>query len=112
MTDEEAMHMEEIREKLANMKKCLDIASDIILMPEQQLAEQNGNAVIMPSMIDTVIEKHFPVPLVERRRNLIEYVVGLSTVSHGLTSCAVWAIAHSLDHLLYEEDLSQFDHHP
>lgn len=87
---------------------CLDCAIEIM-----DLIESGGKAVSMGPLrgrevdIKSVIEAiklHHPIELPEEKVHELGEDIAHSLAHYGITGCAMWSIAHSLDHLLFDSE--------
>lgn len=96
-------------EVLRDMHKCLDIANTIWELLERECNKISENVhVLSLSEMDRAVAKHFSTPLADARRHALGRATAHAFGEEGLTNCGMWLLAHLLDHVLFDEDLSEF----
>lgn len=97
------------QQKRKQYQLCLDMAMELM-----DLLETGGSVIPFVDGIDAiaissenfigVIKLHRPEEVTREETDMIGELLASVLSDHGLTSCAMWSIAHNLEHIFYSPE--------
>ncbi len=87
--------------ELANMHRCLDAAAKVWT----QVAQDRARGYSAQEEIMAVLGLVFPTPLAEHRQTLVMEEITATINEYELSSCGLFAFAHMLMHIIFDEDV-------